>query len=115
MSEATAMTISGTTRVRYTRASNGARNRGLIRARARAAHSPSAVEMIAAAAAICRLVTMAGMYVGSCRPALNQHEVNPFQTVMLPIWVGGVLQIGRASCRERVSLLVVPVWAKEND
>src|SRR2546421_12461095 len=36
---------------------------------------------------------MAGMYVGSCRPALNQHEVNPFQTVMLPIWVGGMLQM----------------------
>jgi hypothetical protein len=55
------MTISGTTRVRYTTASNGARYRGFSRARARAAHSPSTVEMTAAAAAICRLVTMAGM------------------------------------------------------
>jgi hypothetical protein len=32
-----------------------------MRASASAAQSPSAVEMIAAAAAICRLVTMAGM------------------------------------------------------
>jgi hypothetical protein len=55
------MTISGTTRVRYTTASNGTRYRGFSRARARAAHSPSTVEMTAAAAAICRLVTMAGM------------------------------------------------------
>src|SRR5262252_6175394 len=30
---------------------------------------------------------------GSCRPALNQHEVNPFHTVMLPICVGGMLQM----------------------
>src|SRR5215470_11205393 len=93
MSEATAMTISGTTRVRYTTESNGARNRGFILARARAAQSPSTVEMTAAAAAICRLVTMAGMKVGSCRPALNQQEVNPFQTVMLPIWSGGMPQM----------------------
>src|SRR5215468_6455974 len=87
------MTISGTTRVRYTTASNGARYRGFSRARARAAHSPSTVEMTAAAAAIWRLVTMAGMKVGSCRPALNQHEVNPFQTVMLPTWSGGMAQM----------------------
>src|SRR5215831_3372175 len=93
MSEATAMTISGTTRVRYTTESNGARNRGFILARARAAQSPSTVEMTAAAAAICRLVTMAGMKVGSCRPALNQQEVNPFQTVMLPTWSGGMAQM----------------------
>src|SRR5262249_49316501 len=48
--------------------------------------------MSAATAAICRLVTIAGMYVGSCRPALNQQEVKPFQTVMFPICVGGMLQ-----------------------
>jgi hypothetical protein len=35
---------------------------------------------------------MAGMYVGSCRPALNQQVVKPFQTVMLPSWVGGMSQ-----------------------
>ncbi len=29
---------------------------------------------------------------GSCSPALNQHVVNPFQTVMLPIWSGGKVQ-----------------------
>jgi len=61
MSKATAMTISGTTRVRYTRVSKGARSRGFIRARASAAPSPSRVEMIDATAAICRLTTMAGM------------------------------------------------------
>src|SRR5258708_12687136 len=93
MREATAMTISGTTRVRYTRASNGARSRGFIRARARAAHRPRTVAMIDAAAAIWRLVTIAGMKVGSCSPALNQHDVKPFQTVMFPTWSGGMLQI----------------------
>jgi len=55
------MTISGTTSVRYTRASNGARSRGFIRPRARAAASPSAVEITAASAAIWRLTTIAGM------------------------------------------------------
>ncbi len=64
-----------------------------IRARARAAASPSTVEKIAAAAAILMLVRMAGMYVGSCRPALNQQVVKPFQTVMLPSWVGGMSQM----------------------
>src|SRR6516162_4100711 len=49
--------------------------------------------MSAASAAIWRLVTIAGMYVGSCRPALNQYEVKPFQTVMFPIWVGGIVQM----------------------
>jgi len=60
ISKATAMTISGTTRVRYTSTSKGARSRGLIRARASAAPSPRTVEMIDARAAICRLTTMAG-------------------------------------------------------
>src|SRR6266487_3753703 len=87
------MTISGTTRVRYTRASNGARSLGFIRPSASAAHSPSTVEMIAACAATWRLTTIAGMYVGSCRPALNQHEVKPFQIVMFPTWAGGMLQM----------------------
>src|SRR5260370_12792937 len=49
--------------------------------------------MTAASAAICRLTTIAGIKVGSCRPALNQHEVKPFQTAMLPIWSGGRLQM----------------------
>ena len=49
--------------------------------------------MSAASAAICRLVTIAGMYVGSCRPALNQQAVKPFQTVMFPIWAGGMPQM----------------------
>jgi len=31
--------------------------------------------------------------VGSCRPALNQQAVKPFQTVMFPIWAGGMPQI----------------------
>ena len=44
---------------------------------------------MAVAAAIFALVTMAGMYVGSCRPALNQHVVKPFHTVTLPTWLGG--------------------------
>src|SRR5215469_1802979 len=92
ISEATAITISGTTRVRYTRESNGARSRGFIRARARAAHRPRTVAMTDASAAIWRLTAIAGMYVGSCSPALNQQVVNPFQTVMLPIWSGGRLQ-----------------------
>src|SRR5215813_13851180 len=93
ISEATAMTISGTTRVRYTRASNGARRRGFILARARAAPSPRTVEMTEASAAIWRLVMIAGMKVGSCRPELNQQPVKPFQTVMLPTWAGGILQM----------------------
>jgi len=38
-------------------------------------------------------VRMAGMNVGSCRPVLNQQVVNPFQTVTLPIWSGGRLQM----------------------
>ena len=29
---------------------------------------------------------------GSCRPALNQQPVKPFQTVMFPIWAGGMPQ-----------------------
>src|SRR5258708_38359195 len=49
--------------------------------------------MIDAAAAIWRLVTIAGMKVGACSPALNQHDVKPFQTVMFPTWSGGMLQI----------------------
>src|SRR5690242_9793203 len=96
--KATAMTISGTTRTRYTTASNGARTRGFIRASASAASRPSAVEMIAASAAICRLVRIAGMNVGSCSPALNQQPVNPFQTVMLPIWSGGMLHGATPGC-----------------
>src|SRR5712692_3166635 len=88
--EATAITISGTTSVRYTSESNGARHFGFMRASASAAHSPSAVEKIEARAAIFKLTTIAGMYVGSCSPALNQQPVPPFQTVMLPIWVGGM-------------------------
>src|SRR5712691_1922106 len=93
MSEATAITISGTTSVRYTITSNGARSPGLMRASARAAHSPSAVAITAAKAAICRLVAMAGMYVGLWSPALNQHLVNPFHTVTFPIWSGGKSQM----------------------
>src|SRR5215467_775460 len=98
ISRATAMTISGTTSTRYTTASNGARTRGFIRASASAASRPSAVEMIAASAAICRLVRIAGMNVGSCSPALNQHPVNPFQTVMLPIWSGGMSHGATPGC-----------------
>src|SRR3954451_9713028 len=60
-----------------------------MRASAMAAPSPRRVDTIAAAAAILALVRMAGMYVGSCRPALNQHVVNPFHTVTLPTWLGG--------------------------
>ena len=30
---------------------------------------------------------------GSCRPALNQQAVKPFQTVMFPIWEGGMPQM----------------------
>src|SRR3954454_11628710 len=60
-----------------------------IRASARAAPSPSRVDTIAAAPAMRALVRIAGMYVGSCRPALNQHVVNPFHTVTLPTWLGG--------------------------
>ena len=48
--------------------------------------------MSAAAAAISQLVTIAGMYVGSCSPALNQHGVKPFHTVTLPTWSGGRVQ-----------------------
>src|SRR5690349_19708949 len=32
------------------------------------------------------------MYVGSCRPALNQQVVKPFHTVTLPTWLGGMSQ-----------------------
>src|SRR5438132_1109270 len=49
--------------------------------------------MTAASAAICRLTTIAGMYVGSCSPALNQQVVKPFHTAMLPTWAGGRLQM----------------------
>src|SRR6266581_2153595 len=49
--------------------------------------------MSAASAAICRLVTIAGMYVGACRAALNQQAVKPIHPVMFPIWAGGMLQM----------------------
>ena len=59
-----------------------------MRARASAAQSPSTVAMTAAANAISRLVTIAGMYVGSRSPAGNQAGVNPFHTDTLPTWSG---------------------------
>src|SRR6185436_9285371 len=67
----------------------GARRNLFIRASARDAASPSRVDTMAAAAAIFALVRIAGMYVGSCSPASNQHVVNPFHTVTLPTWLGG--------------------------
>ena len=59
-----------------------------MRARARAAPSPSTVAMTAAAKAISRLVRIEGMYVGLWMPAENQPGVNPFQTATLPTWSG---------------------------
>ena len=61
-----------------------------MRASASAAPSPSRVETIAAAAAILALVAIAGMYVGSWRPTLNQQVVKPFHTVRFPSWDGGM-------------------------
>ena len=45
-----------------------------------------------APAAIWALVTIAGMYVGSCSPTWNQQVVKPFHTVRLPSCVGGMSQ-----------------------
>ncbi len=53
---------------------------------------PSTVATTDASAAICKLTMIAGMKAGSCRPALNQHPVKPFQTAMFPIWAGGIVQ-----------------------
>ena len=59
ISEATAITISGTTRVRYTSASNGKRQRRCMRPRASAAAVPRTVESMELTSAILRLVVSA--------------------------------------------------------
>src|SRR5690242_8194902 len=72
--------------------SNGIRQRRFILASASAAPSPRAVAMIAASAAMRRLVLIAGINVESFSPSRNQHVSNSFQTAMLPSRVGGRLQ-----------------------
>ena len=59
ISDATAITISGTTSVRYTRASKGKRQRRCMRPRASAAAVPSTVERMELTSAILRLVVSA--------------------------------------------------------